>query len=109
MKKKIFFLNYIHLKFCFPYLELPLEVSPHLNVYYRAFAIQPLLNLIQGCFKRETFLDEEKTKCRENSRNTIKVENNCDFVYTIYKSVGRLKMYCTVALRCISLKKIKVV
>lgn len=97
--KKIYFLNSIHLKFCFPYLELPLEVSPHLNVYYRAFAIQPLLNLIQGCFKRETFLDEEKTKCRENSRNTIKVENN----------VGRLKMYCTVALRCISLKKIKVV
>lgn len=39
------------------YLELPLQVSPHLNVFYVAFPIQPLLNLIEGRFERETFLD----------------------------------------------------
>lgn len=39
------------------HLKLPLQVSPHLNVFYGAFASQPLLNLVKGSVKRKTFLD----------------------------------------------------
>lgn len=45
------------------YLELLLEVSPHLNVFYVAFPVQPLLNLIKGSFKGETFLDDKTCVC----------------------------------------------
>lgn len=41
-------------------LELPLQVFSHLNVFYGTFPTQPLLNLIKGCFERETFLNEER-------------------------------------------------
>lgn len=39
-------------------LKLPLQVSSHLNVFNGALPIQPLLDLIQTCFERKTFLDE---------------------------------------------------
>lgn len=42
------------------YLELLLQGSPHLNVFHISFPIQPLLDLIQSCFKRKTFLERSK-------------------------------------------------
>lgn len=42
------------------YFELPLQGSPHLNVFYGTFSIQPLLNFIEGSFERKTFLDENR-------------------------------------------------
>lgn len=47
------------------YLELSLQIFPHLNVLNGAFSTQPFLNLIQSRFERETFLDEKINKKKE--------------------------------------------